>query len=113
MEQAENMKLALVQYKRTKSKGFKPDFQCIAKEYGVDVYDFADALGNSRVRWDCNNSCETQSSKVDAFLDEIARVCKNWGFSIGHEDGYGGFIVTNFNDHDVEWLMEALVKLRK
>ena len=113
MEQTENMKLALAQYKKTRSQGYKPDFQRIANDCGVDFYEFADALFDGRVRWDCNNSCETQSSRVDAFLEDIARVCKDWDFSISHEDKNGDFIVTDFNGHDIEWLMGAAVQLHE
>lgn len=49
-----------------------------------------------------------ENPRIDAFLDEIAQVCKKHGLSIYHEDGYGNFIVGEYDDDDVEVMNNAL-----
>ena len=44
---------------------------------------------------------------VEAFIDEIVEVCKKHNFSIDHEDGQGGFIITTFNILDSGKLRNA------
>ena len=45
------------------------------------------------------------------FLEEIGEVCRKHGYSIGHEDGHGAFIVRPFDEGYLEWLGHAIVKL--
>lgn len=48
--------------------------------------------------------------KVDAFLAEVQDVCRRHGFSIGHEDIGGAFVISRYwNDTDLEWLGAASV----
>ena len=51
--------------------------------------------------------------KVDAFIAEIAEVCRRHGLSISHEDGHGSFVIEPFDEYNVEWLSEASVALEK
>ena len=44
---------------------------------------------------------------VEAFLDEIAAVCRKHGLSISHEDGHGNFELKPFDEHNVSWLRNA------
>lgn len=41
------------------------------------------------------------------FLVDVLRVCKNYGFSISHEDGHGSFIISKWSESDARWLGEA------
>ncbi len=54
---------------------------------------------------------ERETPSVDQFLVEIGEVCRKHGYSIGHEDGHGAFIINTFNESDLEWLGHALVQL--
>lgn len=56
-------------------------------------------------------SREVDRPDVDAFLAEIAEVCKRHGFSIGHEDGHGSFLVHRYDEHQVESLKGASLDL--
>ena len=50
-----------------------------------------------------------KSPKVDAFLFEIAEVCKKYQLSLSHEDRHGGFIIEKYNDCNLEWLTGASI----
>lgn len=54
---------------------------------------------------------EREAPNVDQFLAEIGDVCRKYGYSIGHEDGHGAFIINTFDESDLEWLGHALVQL--
>ena len=58
-------------------------------------------------RWDSDASEETEDPRVDAFLEEIAAVCKKHGLSIAHEDSHGGFLIQQYAEHNIEWLNDA------
>ena len=45
--------------------------------------------------------------KLKAFLKEIDEVCQKYGFSIAHEDEYGGFIIDEYKQENIEWLYDA------
>ena len=45
--------------------------------------------------------------EVVSFLTEIERVCKKYGYSISHEDGHGSFIITAYNEDDMDSLKHA------
>ena len=46
--------------------------------------------------------------EIDAFLFELAAVCKKHGLSISHEDGHGAFEVENYDEKLSDWLMDAI-----
>jgi hypothetical protein len=46
-------------------------------------------------------------SGVQAFLNEIAEVCKRHGMSISHEDQHGSFIIKPFDQYNIDWLNDA------
>ena len=58
-------------------------------------------------RWNPNAGRETENPAVDAFLSEVAKVCKRHGFAISHEDGHGAFEVVDFESGDEDWLAAA------
>jgi hypothetical protein len=45
--------------------------------------------------------------KMLTFFDEIKAVCEKHNLSISHEDGHGGFIVTKFDENNIDWLSSA------
>lgn len=61
-------------------------------------------------RWDRVTKENREFPQVDAFIAEIADVCRKHGLSIGHEDGYGAFIVEK-GDDNIDWLEAAIVDL--
>ena len=46
-------------------------------------------------------------SLVCIFIEDVLTVCKKHGFSIGHEDGHGGFEIHQYREHYSEWLRDA------
>ncbi len=62
-------------------------------------------------RWSSNSDVHTQieNEQVDDFLQEIKSVCKKHGFSIGHEDTHGGFLIERYEDKNIDWLMAASI----
>jgi hypothetical protein len=54
-----------------------------------------------------------ESTRVDAFLNEIKQVCLRHGMTLELEDDNGSFVVeTCGNDGDVDWLMNAIIGFR-
>jgi hypothetical protein len=60
-------------------------------------------------RWNIEKGNKTENEPVDHFLQEIAAVCKKHGFSIGHEDTHGAFIIEAYDKANIDWLMCALI----
>ena len=54
---------------------------------------------------------EMEAPRVDRFLTEIASVCRRYGLAISHEDCHGGFIVKEFNEDTLHWLLNADIDL--
>lgn len=52
---------------------------------------------------------QEDTPRIDAFLDAIEAVCRTHGYSIGHEDTFGAFIIHTFNDSNMAWLKGAAV----
>jgi len=44
---------------------------------------------------------------IDSFLADIVEVCKQHGLSLSHEDHHGAFEVEEFDEGNIEWLLEA------
>ena len=65
----------------------------------------------STERWSVDEGKRIEAPKVDAFLADVAEVCRRHGMSISHEDGHGSFIVTDFDEGNLDWLGGASVKL--
>lgn len=47
--------------------------------------------------------------KANEFKKEIIATCKKYDFSISHEDGHGGFIITDYDDFYSDWFNEARI----
>lgn len=45
--------------------------------------------------------------EIDAFLQDIARVCRKHSMSISHEDSHGSFEIMMFNQKTMDWLNDA------
>ncbi|MGV4321231.1 hypothetical protein [Bacillus mojavensis] len=48
-----------------------------------------------------------KKEKVEKFLEEIEKVCKEHNMSISHEDGHGAFIIERFDESNIGWLKAA------
>ena len=58
--------------------------------------------------WDCAKREHTpMPDKMKAFLADIIIVCSRHGLSLSHEDGHGAFIVQDYSEKNIEWLLEA------
>ena len=53
-----------------------------------------------------------EEKKVAEFLNEIETICKKYNLSISHEDSHGGFIIEKYDDYNIEWLKDCLIKLK-
>lgn len=47
------------------------------------------------------------NEKIDAFVEDIKKVCLQHGLSISHEDSHGGFVIELFAQSNIEWLNAA------
>jgi ubiquinone/menaquinone biosynthesis C-methylase UbiE len=60
-------------------------------------------------RYHRGESKSVENEEIDAFLQEIARICKEHGFSLSHEDTHGSFIVEKYDKDNIQWLMQAMI----
>jgi len=60
-------------------------------------------------RWNSTVGDEDERPEVDAFLAEIAEVCRRHKLTLSHEDRHGAFevIPREPTEHDTCWLTEA------
>lgn len=60
-------------------------------------------------RWNGNAQRSEEIPAADAFLEEVIAVCRKHGFSLGHEDGHGAFLIQDIegSEHNFAWLREA------
>ena len=58
-------------------------------------------------RWDCVENDFVDDPKVDAYLEAIIEVGRQHGYSLGHEDEHGAFIVHRPNKHNEAWIRGA------
>lgn len=49
---------------------------------------------------------------IKCFYRELIALYKKYGISISHEDSQGGFIIENYNEHNVDWIIDADIKAR-
>ena len=47
---------------------------------------------------------------IRSFYKELIALYKKYDLSISHEDSHGGFIIENYNEHNVDWIMDADIK---
>ena len=59
------------------------------------------------IHWDRRVRDYVVRQDVDAFLSEIESVCKKHNMSLGHEDNYGAFLISEYSDENIEWLKDA------
>lgn len=58
-------------------------------------------------RWKRKTAEFEEIPEIDAFLEDIERVCKKHKLSIAHEDTYGSFTIENYQASCMDWLKEA------
>lgn len=51
-------------------------------------------------------------NEVQSFLDELDELCKKYNMSISHKDGWGGFIIEEYDPDNIDWLKEAKVNIK-
>ena len=54
-----------------------------------------------------NEKNEREDLPSETFFDEIEAICKKYGLSICHEDGWGAFEIVPFDEDNIEWLRAA------
>lgn len=47
---------------------------------------------------------------VKCFYKELIALYKKYNLSISHEDSQGSFIIENYNENNVDWIMDANIK---
>lgn len=45
--------------------------------------------------------------KIQDFIEDIIKVYKKHNLSLAHEDLYGGFVVQDYKEKNVEWIRQA------
>lgn len=55
----------------------------------------------------CRGHAPGDAARVAEYLAAVVELGKRYGYSLGHEDGHGGFIVEVYSDHNAEWLKDA------
>ena len=61
-------------------------------------------------RWYCRESVDIESPKeIEDFLNEYDKLCKKHNMSLSHEDGHGGFEITEYNIRNINWVREAAI----
>ena len=68
-------------------------------------------LRNIYVSKEIYDMTKKEKEKVKNFLNDILKVCKKYGYSLSHEDMYGGFAVVNYHEKNNEWLKDASIEL--
>lgn len=59
-------------------------------------------------RWNRDMRDHVENPKVDAFLEEMAAVCRKHGLVLGHEDNHGAFTVDKIDMGDINWMLDAM-----
>lgn len=47
------------------------------------------------------------SKRVEAFKNAVCALCREYGFSIGHEDSQGGFLIVPYSEENIQWFLDA------
>ena len=62
--------------------------------------------------WDCSKDDYVETSEeLKRFFNDIENVCKKHGYSIGHEDEHGAFLIEKYSDDNISWLKDANINL--
>ncbi len=51
---------------------------------------------------------DNRTFQTQIFLQELKLLCMKHGKSLGHEDSHGSFIVEEYYEDNVDWLMDAI-----
>lgn len=63
-------------------------------------------------RWNVSKNERMESPAViEAFLEEIEKISKEYGLSISHEDSHGGFIIEIYDNYNISWLRECSINI--
>ena len=66
-----------------------------------------------RDHWDSSKGARIKAPEVDAFIEDVAQVCRKHGFSIAHEDGHGAFVIEPMDEGNLDWLRAAQINLEQ
>lgn len=58
------------------------------------------------------NTQKKFDKRVELFLKDIEKVCKEHNLSISHEDSQGAFIIEEYDDYNMKWLKGESVNTR-
>jgi hypothetical protein len=58
-------------------------------------------------RWGHNSGQYIEDPAVDAFIEDLIKLCKSHNLSIGHEDHHGAFMIEPLTETNLEWLSHA------
>lgn len=60
-------------------------------------------------RWHSKERREVERPDIDAFLQDVIKVCKKHGMCIAHQDHHGSFLVEPIKKINLKWLLNAAV----
>lgn len=49
---------------------------------------------------------------IEKFFDELFVLYKKYNLSISHEDSQGAFIIEDYKESNLEWIKDAIVKIK-
>ena len=49
-----------------------------------------------------------KKQNLKQFIEDLLKVYKKHGMSLGHEDSHGSFIIEPLRDINIKWLREAI-----
>ena len=64
--------------------------------------------------WDCKQNKEIYAPyKVERFIEQIIKLCKEYDLSLAHEDRHGSFVIEEYKEENIDWLMGACLDIQK
>lgn len=55
---------------------------------------------------------DVHKKRTEAFLNELTELCKKHKISIAHEDGWGAFLMRDYNSVEMQWMWNAFNELK-
>lgn len=66
------------------------------------------------IRWNCIKNKRVKSlKKVEEYLQEIINLSKKYNLSLSHEDSMGCFIIENYDECNINWLMDCVLNIKE
>lgn len=65
------------------------------------------------LNWDIDSLKEKlEELKPYQFINEICNVCKDYGYSISHQDTQGAFVIKKYDEVYIDWFKNANIDIK-